>query len=247
MQTWHCRSRRSARWLAVLMALSFPMGLAAAGAMACSSSNTKTAAQRQRDYKIGKYEKAPTPVSDGSLWQDSSRGLFADFRAGGVGDLVTVVIAESVRSSGDATLDMKREATEGFGVPQFFGLTTSLKKLYPDIDPNELLRIVGDSKFNGDGKTDRNSQMRGTISVRVKKLLPNGDLFVEGTKTTQINGEKLHIYISGVVRPQDIKQDNSVDSGLVADAEVEFTGQGPLTDNQRPGWLARFLAKIRPM
>jgi flagellar L-ring protein precursor FlgH len=52
--------------------------------------------------------------------------------------------------------------------------------------------------------------------------------------------------VSGVVRPQDIEQDNSVRSSLVADAQIELTGRGALTDNQRQGWLSRLISKVRP-
>ena len=52
--------------------------------------------------------------------------------------------------------------------------------------------------------------------------------------------------MSGVVRPEDIEQDNSVRSGLIADAQIEFTGRGVLTENQEQGWLSRLLTAINP-
>ena len=215
-------------------------------AAACGTSDPRSQLDRSRDYKAGKYERAPQSVSEGSLWQDSNRGLFADFRASRVGDLVTIVIDESARASGEASTDAKRDYSEGFGVPKLFGLTASLQKLYPDIDPNELLRVVADSRFSATGDTERGSRMRATIGTRVKQQLPNGDLFVEGTKTAQINDEQLQIYISGVIRPEDIQQDNSVGSSRIADAEIQFIGKGELSENRKKGWLARLIAKIRP-
>jgi len=61
-----------------------------------------------------------------------------------------------------------------------------------------------------------------------------------------VNAEEQHFYISGVVRPIDIDQENSVKSSVVAEAEVEFTGRGVLTDNQRQGWLGQFFNWIWP-
>jgi flagellar L-ring protein precursor FlgH len=80
----------------------------------------------------------------------------------------------------------------------------------------------------------------------VTKVLPNGNLFIEGHRVILVNAEEQHFYISGVVRPIDIDQENSVKSAMVADAEIEFVGRGVLTDNQRQGWLSRFLSWVWP-
>ena len=101
--------------------------------------------------------------------------------------------------------------------------------------------------IDGRGETTRESRVRAAIAVRVKQGLPNGDLFVEGTKVVLVNDEELHIYISGVIRPEDIEPDNSVRSSLVADAEIELTGRGALTDNQDRGWLVKLLDALNPV
>lgn len=202
---------------------------------------------RQRDYDPGPAEEAPQPVSTGSLWQDSSRGLFADFRAQQVGDLVTIHVDENPRAIGDASTRLDRQSNYSFGVPSFFGLMTALQSAYPELDPGRLLGLVGASDFDGTGNTRRSSNIRAAIAVRVRRLLPNGDLFIEGTKVLMVNEEELHIYLSGVIRPQDIAPDNSVSSSRIADAEIEFTGRGDLTQNQRQGWLAQILSHVTPM
>jgi flagellar L-ring protein precursor FlgH len=80
----------------------------------------------------------------------------------------------------------------------------------------------------------------------VRKVLPNGNLFVEGHRVVLVNSEEHHFYISGVVRPIDIDGENSVKSSMVADAEIEFTGQGVVSDSQRQGWLNRFFGYFWP-
>jgi len=213
---------------------------------ACGPNHIQPHTPRHRDYDPGPYERAPEAVSDGSLWQDSSRGLFADFRASRVGDIVTIRIDESARASGDASTQMGREAEHSFGLPNVFGFMGALSAAHPDIDPSSLLEVMSEYNFDGQGSTDRASNLRGTVAVRVRRELPNGDLFVEGTKVILINDEELHVYVSGVIRPQDIMEDNSVRSSLVADAEIEFTGRGALTNNQRQGWLSRLISRVRP-
>ena len=83
--------------------------------------------------------------------------------------------------------------------------------------------------------------------MRVVREMPNGDLFVEGTKVVLINNEEYHLYISGLVRPTDIAQDNSIASTVIADAQIEFTGRGDVADQNRKGWLARLLDSLNPL
>lgn len=206
----------------------------------------RTHVARHRDYDPGSYEEEPHAVSAGSLWRDTSRGLFADFRAAHVGDLVTVVIDENPRATGDATTSTARDSSYSMGVDGLFGLTTAIARAYPDLDPHQLIGLVSSTSFEGGGATGRSSRIRASIAVRVRRVLPNGDLFVEGTKILLINEEELHIYVSGVIRPADIAQDNSVSSSRLADAEIELSGRGGLTDATRPGWLSQILMQVAP-
>jgi flagellar L-ring protein precursor FlgH len=213
---------------------------------ACASQHIRAFKPRTRNYEPGSYETAPKSVSEGSLWQESSRSLVADFRASRVGDLVTILINESPNASGDAETKMDRAASMSFGAPQMLGFTAAIQRDHPDLDPSKLIELISNQNFAGSGETTRGSRVEAAMAVRVRKQLPNGDLFLEGTKVLMINDEELHIYVSGVIRPEDIAQDNSVSSSVIADAEIEFTGRGVLTDNQRQGWLARFLSSINP-
>jgi flagellar L-ring protein precursor FlgH len=213
---------------------------------ACGVQHIQGFSPRNRDYKPGAYEKAPASVSDGSLWQESSRSLVADFRASRVGDLVMVRIDESPEAKGDAETKLDRESSLSMGAPQLFGFAQAIAKGHPGLDMSNFLDLMGKSSFAGTGETSRGSRVEAAMAVRVKRQLPNGDLFVEGTKVLMVNEEELHIYVSGVIRPEDIAQDNSVSSAVVADAQIEFVGRGVLTDNQHKGWLTSFIDWINP-
>jgi flagellar L-ring protein precursor FlgH len=245
--------RRGLAGLARAIALAFVARAAAlavvalaAALSACGPPHIAPHTARNRRYDASNYAAAPRPVSTGSLWPDSGRGLFADFRAYRVGDIVTIRIDESVNARGDSGTRMERESSMSFGMPGLFGLTGALARAYPGIDPGRLVDLISETNFRGDGRTTRESRVRGAIAVRVKQGLPNGDLFVEGTKVVLVNDEELHNYQSGVIRPEDIEPDNSVRSTLVADAQIELTGRGVLSDNQRQGWLVRLLQAINP-
>lgn len=212
----------------------------------CAAPHIKAFKPRVRNYEPGAYETAPKAVSAGSLWQESSRSLVADFRASRVGDLVTIRIDESPNAQGDASTQMNRESNFAFGAPKVLGFSQQIQADHPDLDMGQLFRLISSNNFSGTGETARGSSVEASMAVRVRKQLPNGDLFIEGTKVLMINDEELHIYVSGVIRPEDIAQDNSVGSSVIADAEIEFTGRGVLTDNQRQGWLSRLLSTINP-
>jgi flagellar L-ring protein precursor FlgH len=219
---------------------------ASAGCAAPIGPKIDTSVTKERKYKEGKYETGLEPITSGSLWPDNGRGLFADFRAFRVGDLVTVRLDESSKAAGDSSTQLERESHESLGVPNFMGLTAGLARAYPDLDPEKLIEWMGESGFNGKGSTSRGNKLDGSISVRVKKVLPNGDLFVEGTKVILINDEEVHMYVSGVIRAEDIDSSNAVASSTIADAQIEFSGRGVLADNQKLGWFSRLFAKIRP-
>lgn len=220
--------------------------LGALSLSACGPAHVAPHVKRHRNYEPGEYEQAPQGVSAGSLWQDSSRSLVADFRASRVGDLVTIRVNESPKAAGDAATDMDRSSETSMGVGKVFGIVDAIQRAHPNVDPGELISLMSQSAFSASGSTTRGSRVTASISARVRRQMPNGDLFIEGTKVLMVNEEELHIYVSGVVRPQDIEQDNSVGSDLIADAEIEFVGRGSLTDNQQQGWLTRLLSAINP-
>ena len=84
------------------------------------------------------------------------------------------------------------------------------------------------------------------LPVRVRQILPNGDLYVEGTKTVAIGEDRRHLYVSGIVRPIDVLGDGSVPSSRVADAEIEYVADGDAADHEKRGWLSRLITQLWP-
>jgi flagellar L-ring protein precursor FlgH len=167
--------------------------------------------------------------------------LYTDARALRENDLVVVKVEEvaDARRSADTDVvhDSNTKATIGF-------LTASAAA--PATGTNVELGGGLDKRFKGQGSTARTERLTATVPALVRKVLPNGNLFIEGHRVVLVNAEEQHFYISGVVRPIDIDQENSVKSSMIADAEIEFTGNGILSDNQRQGWAARWMEKLWP-
>ncbi len=215
---------------------------------ACARPTLATHTPRHRDYTAGAYAQRDPEArpGNGSLFSEASAGFLEDTRATRVGDLVVVRIDERADARGGATTDLRRESSANLGVANVLGLVPALRTAYPELDPTRLLEVASRSSFTGTGNTARNGELSGSIAVRVAREMPNGDLFLEGTKLVRVNNEQYHLYVSGLVRRADIGQDNSVASSRIADAQVEFSGEGDVADSNHRGWLLRLLDVINP-
>jgi flagellar L-ring protein precursor FlgH len=216
---------------------------------ACGPAHIAEYQPKRREYKLPAPSRAEDqPLSAGSLWKDGRPAslLFTDARALRVNDLVVIKIEEVADARRSADTNLGRSSESSAQVDAFLGLLQKLRALDPQLDTN--LKVAGQSKsaFKGEGKTGRSEYLTATVPAVVTQVLPNGNLFIEGHRVILVNAEEQHFYISGVVRPIDIDQENSVKSAMVADAQIEFVGRGVLTDNQRQGWLSRFLGWIWP-
>lgn len=222
--------------------------LALATLSACGPNHIAPFTAHERKYKAGEYAatQAQNRPATGSIYSEAQSGYLEDTRALRVGDIVLVRINEKADAQGGATTNLAKDTKRSGGVDALLGLVPAIQKAYPNIDPKTLLEMASSSDFNGTGKTQRAGTLNATIGVKVKQELPNGDLFVEGTKVVMINYEEQHLYISGVIRPPDIAMDNSVDSSLIADARVEFTGRGDIDDQVERGWLTKILDFVNP-
>ena len=223
-------------------------GLVLSTLAACGPNHIAPFTARERKYKAGEYAatQAQNKPATGSIYTEAQSGYLEDTRALRVGDIVLVRINEKADAEGGATTNLSKETNRSAGVEALLGLVPAIQKAYPNIDPKELMAMASSYDFAGEGKTQRAGSLKGVIGVKVKQELPNGDLFVEGTKVVMINYEEQHLYISGVIRSSDIAPDNSVDSRLIADARVEFTGRGDIDDQVERGWLTKILDAVNP-
>lgn len=200
---------------------------------------------KHRKYDGGSFAARSKPAN-GSLYADGANGLFEDPIAGRVGDILVIKIDERDIAEHQADTKLDKSDATAYGLPNAFGVVAALQKKYPGIDPAKLFASTSDQKFTGSGATKRQGQVTATLPVRVVQVLASGDLFVEGTKVVMVGNEEHHIYVSGLVRRIDIADDDTIPSSRIADAEVEYTGRGDISDTQRRGWLARGLSKLWP-
>lgn len=198
--------------------------------------------------KIPMPERREVERTPGSIWPGatSSNTFFTDFRARYVGDIVTIEIAEKTEAKKEASTSTGRESSMDASVTKFFGmpLDFNTRIMGEPFSPEVKGGYV--NSFNGSGSTERKGEIVATISARVVEVLPNGNLVIEGKKETKVNNENQYIIISGVIRPEDISEKNTISSDKIADLRLELSGYGVINDKQRPGWLTRILDVIWP-
>lgn len=200
---------------------------------------------KHRTLETGEFGTRSKPAS-GSLYAEGAPGLFEDHSASRIGDILVIRIDEKDVASHQADTKLDKTDATSYGVPAAVGLLSALTAKFPGVDPAKLFSTTTDQKFTGAGAVKREGNVSAILPVRVVQILPSGDLFIEGTKVVMVGAEEHHIYVSGVVRRVDIAEDDSVPSSRIADAEIEYTGSGDISDTQRRGWLARAMSTLWP-
>lgn len=216
---------------------------------ACASPNhTKSKGVVMEPPKALPLPHSPPP-QEGSLWAPRSpRGLLADLRACNVGDIVTISIVENSQAADQATTQADRTSGVKVGINSLLGLRLPQMKSFNDATvsaENAIEGTVGNTS-KGTGKTDRQSSFTTYITTRVIQILPNHNLVIQGTRQMRINNETEVVTLSGIVRPEDLDYANTVASIKVAEARIEISGYGVVSDKQRQGWLTRIIDHIWP-
>ncbi|WP_163649420.1 flagellar basal body L-ring protein FlgH [Modicisalibacter sp. 'Wilcox'] len=202
-------------------------------------------AQMPRPSVVGEQEKIalqppPPPVPNGAIYQPASgyQPLFEDRRPRQVGDVLTIVLDENVSASKSSSANAGRDGSATLGLNS---LPHGLKKL-----GKYGFDVEGKNDFSGSGGASANNSFTGTITVTVTDVLYNGNLQVQGEKQIAINQGTEFIRFAGVVDPEYVSDQNSVMSTQVADARIEYVGNGYINEAQTMGWLQRFFLNISP-
>jgi len=162
------------------------------------------------------------------------QSLFSDIKAHRVGDILTVLIVEQSRATSQVeTKTEKSSSAEISGGP---GIGPFLKHI-PIFSADTKMK----NDFEGKGENVRTGTIRAKMSVTVVEVRENGDLVIEGSRVTGISGDKETLTLSGIVRSRDIGSDNTIESYLIADAEITYTGKGNSTTSTRPGFISRLV------
>jgi len=182
-----------------------------------------------------------------SLWRQGARGFFKDQRAAQVGDLVTVRVRVTDRAQFDNQTRRSRQNGENLGVGGLFGLETQYGQVFgDDVQADALVAANSDSSSQGAGSVRRSENLTTNVAAVVTQRLPNGNLVIEGKQEIRVNFEVRELIVAGIVRPEDIENDNTIDSTKIAQARIAYGGRGQLTDVQQPRYGQQVLDVLLP-
>lgn len=177
-----------------------------------------------------------------SLWQPGSTSFFRDNRTWKVGDILTVEVLIKDNATLSSTTVQQRNAKDSAEVNRIFGRERAVAKLTGYTQnavanvPSPLALIDGASSKNhkGTGSIVREEKIQTKLAVVVKKIMPNGNLMIEGNQEVRVNSELRSIRIAGIIRPRDITSKNSISSEQIAEARISYGGKGVVNDIQNP-------------
>ncbi|PKP78006.1 MAG: flagellar basal body L-ring protein [Alphaproteobacteria bacterium HGW-Alphaproteobacteria-3] len=182
-----------------------------------------------------------------SLWRSGSRAFFRDQRAARVGDILTVLINVEDSAKVNNTTTRSRSNSENAGVNNLFGYESYLGKVFPDaVDKTNLADLESTSDSEGKGSVDRKETIDLTVAAVVTQVLPNGNLVIGGRQQVRVNYEVRDLLVSGIVRPEDISNINTVQHTQIAEARISYGGEGQISDMQQPRYGQQLFDIIMP-
>src|SRR5579871_4117577 len=187
----------------------------------------------------------PVTYNPNSLWRNGSRAFFNDQRAHQVGDILTVKVNINDTAQFQDQTQVSRTATEDAGVSNFIGANTIVNPAKA-ILPGRIITADSNAASNGIGNINRQDQLLTHVAAVVTQLLPNGNMVIEGRQEVRLNAEIRELIVAGVVRPEDIESDNTIELPKIAEARLAYGGRGTLTNVQTARWCQQVMDIMLP-
>jgi flagellar L-ring protein FlgH len=182
-----------------------------------------------------------------SLWQPGARAFYRDQRAARVGDILRVNIKIEDKAEVDNATERQRDTSDSAAAPAVYGFQNKILGLLPKrADASGLLDITGATSSKGNGSVKRKETIETQVAALITQVLPNGNFVIDGSQEVRINFEVREVSVKGVVRPEDIRSDNTIESSQIAESRITYGGRGQLTDMQQPRWGSQVIETLAP-
>jgi len=186
-------------------------------------------------------ESSNVQATPGSIWTDTGRltRMSTDVRAMRPHDLISVVVMENLAASRDGTVKNSRSSSANSQVASLLG------NLHAGNALQNLVNQSSSAALNAQGATETNSSLSTVFGGQVVDVLPNGMLVIEAARQVEFSQQTETIVLRGLVRPEDISQQNQVSSTAISSLELEVRGKGIISDyTRRPNLLIRLLQQL---
>jgi flagellar L-ring protein FlgH len=209
-----------------------------------SSIDNPTAQPGYKPVQMPMPTPQPASYNPNSLWKNGSRSFFKDQRAHQVGDILTVTVDITDKAVIANETKRTRTNSESSTVDSFWA-----RKTLPVTNttlPATLLSTDSTSSADGTGSVNRSEALVTNVAAVVTQVLPNGNLVVEGKQEIRVNFEIRELVVAGIVRPEDIASDNTIDSTKIAEARIAYGGRGQISDVQQPRYGQQIMDVLLP-
>ncbi|MBL1261630.1 MAG: flagellar basal body L-ring protein FlgH [Thiotrichaceae bacterium] len=189
---------------------------------------------------------APQRIDNGAIFQPAQgMVLFEDIKARNVGDMITIILSEQTNATTSASTSTSKDNDIDIINPILLGLPGVINSTLLSNRQMTLESSLDSNKsFSGDGDSAQSNQLTGSVTALVIAVLPNGYLRIEGEKNISINQGDEYVRIKGIIRPVDIRSNNTISSTQVANAEISYGGNGIIASANDMGWLAKMFNSI---
>jgi flagellar L-ring protein precursor FlgH len=249
------RSRAcKAAWMAILLA-SAPSLVACSGTLdrlsaagkepPLSAINDPTAQPGYRPVSLPMPAPPAAAYAPNSLWRSGARAFFKDQRAHRVGDILTVKVTVTDKAEIDNTTKRSRSNSEKLSVGGVPGALVS-KVIPSGIATDSLIGNSQNTETDGAGSVNRSESLVTNIAAVVTQILPNGNLVIEGRQEIRVNFEIRELVVAGIIRPEDIGAENTIESNKIAEARIAYGGRGQISDMQQPRYGNQVLDVLLP-
>ena len=184
---------------------------------------------------------APRPATGAIFDASRAASWFGSNRDFKVGDVITVLLNESLQANRQQSTDVARKG-ENDVIPA--SAVTSIGKALGA--PSDLNLNSSNITSSGAGTTDQKATLSGSVAVTVVEILANGNMILRGEKQLQMTEGTEVIQVSGIVRPADIAPNFTVQSRRLANAQISYRGSGDVANAAKPGWGTSLLIKLWP-
>ena len=210
-----------------------------------SAVDNPTAAPGYKPVQMPMPKPETASYNANSLWRNGSRAFFKDQRASRIGDILTVTVNFTDKANIANETQRSRSNKEDSGITDFAG-SKLLGSTASQVLPGRLLTADSSSSNDGKGSVNRQENLQTNVAAVVTQLLPNGNLVVEGKQEIRVNFEMRELIVAGVIRPEDIESDNTIESTKIAQARIAYGGRGQITDVQQPRYGQQVMDVLLP-
>lgn len=161
-------------------------------------------------------------------------------------DIVEIIINENSSQKSEQSLDTKKDYSTKAELKRFPSLRHLLEAQLRDGDSNPIAGVeaTSNNKFKGDGEYERKDNFSARIAAVVIEVKPNGTLLLEARKQVNSNKEETTLVLSGLCRPADITQQNTIQSSQLANMALTVRNEGDVKQTATKGLIPQVLDTI---